>query len=195
MHSPDPDFGITSRPALAKGGCRVQVPPLRWDQTEGPPSGPPHLSQAPAEEGGARTHHALLRLDEGPAEAVHLAVEAAGVAQVVAGAVPPPQRRLDGAAVHALATLGQVLQQVCGESGDERRVRPRPTTVAPHRPPHPTPAPHGAGTDHTGPLPCPRPSPRTFLLNSQSPGGRRCPRGLLTIVPRPLGAPRKHLGK
>lgn len=34
--------------------------------------------------------HALLRLDEGPAEAVHLAVEAAGVAQVVAGAVPPP---------------------------------------------------------------------------------------------------------
>lgn len=57
--------------------------------------------------------HALLRLDEGPAEAVHLAVEAAGVAQVVAGAVPPPQRRLDGTAVHALATLGQVLQQVC----------------------------------------------------------------------------------
>lgn len=43
-----------------------------------------------AGEGGARTHHALLRLDEGPAEAVHLAVEAAGVAQVVAGAVPPP---------------------------------------------------------------------------------------------------------
>lgn len=34
--------------------------------------------------------HALLRLDEGPAQAVHLAVEAAGVAQVVAGAVPPP---------------------------------------------------------------------------------------------------------
>lgn len=58
--------------------------------------------------------HALLRLDEGPAEAVHLAVEAAGVAQVVAGAVPPPERRLDGAAVHAFATLGgQVLQQVC----------------------------------------------------------------------------------
>lgn len=58
--------------------------------------------------------HALLRLDEGPAEAVHLAVEAAGVAQVMAGAVPPPERRLDGAAVHALATLwGQVLQQVC----------------------------------------------------------------------------------
>lgn len=56
--------------------------------------------------------HALLGLDEGPAEAVHLAVEAAGVAQVVASAVPPPERRLDGAAVHTLATLGQVLQQV-----------------------------------------------------------------------------------
>ena len=70
-----------------------------------------------AGEGGARTHHALLRLDEGPAEAVHLAVETAGVAQVVAGAVAPPERRLDGAAVHALAALGQVLQQVCGTRG------------------------------------------------------------------------------
>lgn len=72
--------------------------------------------------GGSHTHHALLRLDEGPAQAVHLAVEAAGVAQVVAGAVPPPQRRLDGAAVHALAALGQVLQQVCG--GEWRRKWP-----------------------------------------------------------------------
>lgn len=76
--------------------------------------------------------HALLRLDEGPAEAVHLAVEAAGVAQVVAGAVPPPQRRLDGTAVHALATLGQVFQQVdaftgcflvCALTGPEMRQR------------------------------------------------------------------------
>ena len=44
-------------------------------------------------------------------------VETAGVAKVVAGAVAPPERRLDGAAVHALAALGQVLQQVCGTRG------------------------------------------------------------------------------
>lgn len=98
------------------------------------------LPRGPAAgESGARTYHALLRLDEGPAEAIHLAVEAAGVAQVVAGAVPPPKRRLDGAAVHAFATLGgQVLQQVCGESGDERpgEATPCPPLLRlPRRPP------------------------------------------------------------
>lgn len=61
------------------------------------------------------THHSLLGLDEGPAEAVHFGVEPAGVAQVVAGAVPPPQRGLDGAAVDALPALGQVLQQLWGQ--------------------------------------------------------------------------------
>lgn len=100
------------------------------------------LPRGPAAgESGARTYHALLRLDEGPAEAVHLAVEAAGVAQVVAGAVPPPERRLDGAAVHAFATLrGQVLQQVCGESGDQGPVRPhraRPSRDSPEDPQSP----------------------------------------------------------
>lgn len=65
------------------------------------------------------THHSLLGLDEGPAEAVHFGVEPAGVAQVVAGAVPPPQRGLDGAAVDALPALGQVLQQLWG--GQEQR--------------------------------------------------------------------------
>lgn len=112
---------------------------------------------------GSRTHHALLRLDEGPAEAVHLAVEAAGVAQVVAGAVPPPERRLDGAAVHALATLGQVLQQVCGESGDERpgEAAPRPPLPRlPRSPPAPT-----APVLTTR---CLLPSPRISLLSSQA---------------------------
>jgi hypothetical protein len=61
------------------------------------------------------TYHALLWLDEGPAEAIHLAVETACIAQVMTGAVSSPQWRLDGAAVHALAALRQVLQQVCGE--------------------------------------------------------------------------------
>lgn len=69
------------------------------------------------------THDALLRLDEGPAEAVHLAVKAARIAQVVACTISSPQRRLDGAAVHALATFGQILQQICGEIENQRPVR------------------------------------------------------------------------
>lgn len=46
---------------------------------------------------------------ERPVHAVHLVVEAASVAEVVAGAVSPPQRRVDGAAVHALAPLREKL--------------------------------------------------------------------------------------
>lgn len=42
---------------------------------------------------------------ERPRLAVHLAVEAAGIAQVMAVAVAPPERRLAGAAVDALAAL------------------------------------------------------------------------------------------
>lgn len=41
-------------------------------------------------------------LDQRPVHPVHLVVEAAGVAQVVAGAVATPQRGVDGAAVDAL---------------------------------------------------------------------------------------------
>lgn len=58
------------------------------------------------------THHSLLGLDKGPAEAVHFGVEPTGVAQVVAGAVPSPQRGLDRTAVDALPALGQVVQQL-----------------------------------------------------------------------------------
>lgn len=36
------------------------------------------------------------------------------------GAISSPQWRLDGATVHALAALRQVLQQVCEESKDQR---------------------------------------------------------------------------
>lgn len=118
-------------------------------------------------EGDARTHHSLLRLDKRPAEAVHLAVETAGVAQVVAGAVPPPERRLDGAAVHALATLGHVLQQVCGEGVIKGRVRPRrppSSLILPGRPPVPI-VPVLATCCL---LPCPRPSSWIFLPSSQA---------------------------
>ena len=53
-----------------------------------------------------RPYEASGLLDERSLRAVvHFVVEAAGVAQVVAGAVATPQRRRNGAAVDALAPL------------------------------------------------------------------------------------------
>jgi hypothetical protein len=52
-----------------------------------------------------RTYVAPRLLDQRPIHAVHLVVEAASVAQVVAGAVAAPQRRRHGAAVDALASV------------------------------------------------------------------------------------------
>ena len=51
------------------------------------------------------TYQASFRLDERSILPVHLVVESAGVAKVMAGAVPSPQWRRRCAAVHALATL------------------------------------------------------------------------------------------
>lgn len=51
------------------------------------------------------THQSPLRLDERPVLTVHLVVEAAGVAEVVAGAVSPPERRGRRAAVHTLSSF------------------------------------------------------------------------------------------
>lgn len=48
-------------------------------------------------------------LDEWPIHAVHLVVETAGIAQVMAGAVATPQRRVDRTAIYALAPFGEVL--------------------------------------------------------------------------------------
>lgn len=53
------------------------------------------------------SYQAFLRFDERPVDAVHLVVKAAGVAQVVSGAVPAPQRRGHGAAVDALSALSR----------------------------------------------------------------------------------------
>ena len=54
-----------------------------------------------------------MGFDEWSVDAVHLVVEAACVTEVVAGPVPPPQRRGDGATVDALAPLtGNLLQHV-----------------------------------------------------------------------------------
>lgn len=39
----------------------------------------------------AVTHQPSLRLDERPVDAIHLVVQSAGVTQVVAGTIPPPE--------------------------------------------------------------------------------------------------------
>lgn len=60
-----------------------------------------------------RSYQSFLWFDERPVDAVHLVVEAAGVTQVVSGAVSAPQRRGHGSAVDALSALsGHVVQQV-----------------------------------------------------------------------------------
>ena len=53
----------------------------------------------------AAGHAGVLGLDQRPVGAVHLVVETAGVAEVVARRVPPPQGRGRHAAVHALPCL------------------------------------------------------------------------------------------
>ena len=54
---------------------------------------------------GCLTHQSPLGLDQRPVLAVHLVVEAAGVAEVVSVPVTTPQRSGGGPAVHALTTL------------------------------------------------------------------------------------------
>lgn len=51
------------------------------------------------------THQSAFGLDQRSVLAVHLVVQAAGVAQVVAGAVPSPQRGGGGTAVHTFTAL------------------------------------------------------------------------------------------
>jgi hypothetical protein len=66
-----------------------------------------------------KTYVAPRLLHQRPVHAVHLVVEAARVAQVVAGAVAAPQRRRHGAAVDALAPVreGEVAVRHYGEVG------------------------------------------------------------------------------
>jgi hypothetical protein len=53
----------------------------------------------------SKSYHFPLWLDKWSIGAVHLVVESAGVAEVVAVAVAAPQRSRYSGAVHALATL------------------------------------------------------------------------------------------
>lgn len=112
------------------GSARIRVRPLRR---------------------AARTHHALLRLDEGPAEAVHLAVGAAGVT-VGSGRCRRAARAASGWS-RSSRTRGSRAGPPAGLR-DERPVRSRPRE--PHNP-HPGP-----------PGPAPRPSPPG--LSARRPG-------------------------
>lgn len=53
---------------------------------------------------GSNTNQPFGLFHQGPVHAVHLVVQPTRVAQVVSGAVAPPQRRGNRSAVHALAT-------------------------------------------------------------------------------------------
>jgi hypothetical protein len=52
-----------------------------------------------------RTHQSSLGFDKRPVLSVHLVVEAAGVTEVVAVPIPPPQRGRGCSTVHTLTTL------------------------------------------------------------------------------------------
>ena len=51
------------------------------------------------------SYHSSLWLDKWPVGSIHFVIETAGVAEVVAVAVPAPQRGWGSATVHAFATL------------------------------------------------------------------------------------------
>lgn len=58
----------------------------------------PHPKPVPPD-----TYQSSLGFNEWSVLTIHFVVEAAGVAEIVAGAVPPPQRRGRGSAVHTLS--------------------------------------------------------------------------------------------
>lgn len=60
----------------------------------------------------AVTHQSSLGLDKGSVDAVHLVVQPAGVTQVVAGTIPPPEGGWHRPAVHTLSPLSKVIKQI-----------------------------------------------------------------------------------
>lgn len=53
-----------------------------------------------------------LRLNEGSVDAVHLVVEATGIAQVVPCPVSPPERGGHGPTVDTLSAFGEVIKHI-----------------------------------------------------------------------------------
>lgn len=68
------------------------------------------------------THQTLLGPHQRPVDPVHLVVEAAGVAQVVPGAVPAPQWCRQGSTVDTLPALTRKLLQEVRYCGDKKLV-------------------------------------------------------------------------
>lgn len=77
-----------------------------------PQRGGGRLAVGTGEAHSAGGGQSALRLDEGPVDAVHLVVEAAGVAQVVSCPVPPPQRGGHGPAVDTFSAFREVIKHV-----------------------------------------------------------------------------------
>lgn len=60
----------------------------------------------------ASAYQPALGLDERPVDAIHLVVEATGVAQVVTRPIPPPQRGGHGPAVDTLPAFREVVKHI-----------------------------------------------------------------------------------
>lgn len=58
------------------------------------------------------THQPSLGFNERPVDAIHLVVQAACVAQVVAGAIAPPEGSWHCTAVHTFSSLSKVIKQI-----------------------------------------------------------------------------------
>lgn len=64
------------------------------------------MAVSAAQAGPARCGlQAFLGFDERSVDSIHLVVQSAGIAEVVPGTIPSPQRSRDGATVYALAPL------------------------------------------------------------------------------------------
>lgn len=60
----------------------------------------------------ALAYQPALRFDEGPVDAVHLVVEATGVAQVVPRPIPPPEWGGHGSTVDTLSAFREVIEHI-----------------------------------------------------------------------------------
>lgn len=128
-----PDVGHSPHAVSCKGHRRcTPAPPLRFSSTgwwwwcdSWCRTGPPSWRQTEAEakrvslQSYSRiafwgffviAYQASLRFDKRSVDAVHLVVQSAGVAQVVACAVSPPEGGRHGPAVHALTSFREVIE-------------------------------------------------------------------------------------
>lgn len=91
-------------PKFKSRGCPAKVRALELG------SGRSGVQRSPAAEDSA--YQPALWLDEGPVDAVHLVVEATGIAQVVSRPIPPPQRSGHGPAVDTFSAFREVIKHI-----------------------------------------------------------------------------------